>query len=139
MIEGSVRTEKGSECKVCFRGGFRCSVKGCREVQAGVVDIVCTHLAVFQLWTYLLPSSCALLSSYSCPQLFVGVADEANATDGGEALQQPMNILTSPLWLKVDSFLHLMTVEVYLPENFYTMKKKPAQAAESTSEDKVIV
>ena len=83
--------------------------------------------------------SFALLLSSTMAQLFVGVVDEANPTGGDEAVQQPMNILTSPLWMKVDSFLHLMTVEIYQPENFYTVKKKPAQATESTSEDKVIV
>ena len=67
------------------------------------------------------------------PQLYVGVVDKTNPVGGGEAIRQPVDLLTSPLWMAVDSFLHLMTVEIFLPESFYSMKKKPAQGTGSTS------
>lgn len=69
-------------------------------------------------------------------QLYVGVVEEADPAGDGDAIQQPVDVLNSPLWMKVDSFLHLMTVEIFRPENFYNVKKKPAQGVEGAGSDK---
>lgn len=90
----------------------------------------CTQTVLRMCWC---PTFRNLFSCHVVPfsQLYVGVVEKADPAGGGNAIQQPVDIQTSPLWMKVDSFLHLMTVEIFRPENFYSVKKKPAQGAES--------
>lgn len=92
------------------------------------MDAVHTHSAEHSC-----PTSLYSIVTVHSPQLYVGVVDKTSPVGGGEATRQPTDLLTSPLWMAVDSFLHLMTVEIFLPESFHTVKKKPAQGTGSTS------